>query len=432
MIGESRHPDTRLLLMQVLYFFVERYWLNLSDEVRVDLRTRLQQWLLDPELDIQQWTFLSLSAILQHDLHHQEKQNLFWIEIWANCLRRLNLAAGSVCRTACHMATALLKSDFIDPPRKNTGVEAFFDDIVAQGPSFTSDAVCSWIKAALQFAERDNRLYRRQYDDRVILWFRQSWQSGFAGIAIDPGGVAGVSASAIELLCQVAGIDSIPPIAENPPLLSSLLYVRMNAEVHIERVRNYCLFASLPPVQQPDGRQKARGKSTMSRLLPGKFADRTSTILGIIQRPLQMLLSALDGTSIPKIRLAMGYSVWSILLVATLRGAGSSDSSSVVELASQLLDRAIGTLLSLKTCGIQESASALSSLIPLFEANPTVELSEDSTLFWPMLVTPNERAGVVTVLPANTNMNKEQNLSSQQRLVRVWTITSVSISSLRF
>lgn len=127
-----------------------------------------------------------------------------------------------VSRVASHAANVLLAADRIDPVKVVSSVEAFTRDLDVQGPSFPSDAVCTFFGGCLSIASNDVCLFRLGLPDKVCTWLSSAWKPLDGVVRAHSFGQTRPRADPLSpshlstLIAQVCGLDHIPSLRSLP------------------------------------------------------------------------------------------------------------------------------------------------------------------------------------------------------------------------
>jgi ataxia telangiectasia mutated family protein len=448
-IEGSRHREARLLTLQTLYFLIDRRWNGLFLDTQAKIRAQLLPLSRDSDLDIQQWTFICLTAILvKRDteptargglissrsskanvaiLDRSPEEESVWREIWEIALRRMNLASGAACRGACLIIHALMRSRFISDARISSAMTGFFDDIITQGPATTFDTVCSFVRAALDYSDNDTKLYRMDYHQKVIIWFRHTWraaQGAYAGVASSS---TNLSIDAIELLVKAAGISNIPTIWTEQASISSDIVNHMTEQTECGPIRDYLLHATLPAQDVKAIADRASSNlddSASSGAVPIQtLRERRTQILDFFTDTLHETTSTLDLASTIKVKSALDVAVFAIITWAAFGFDNEEPEHTVMETACNLLDKILQQILQHGDYGPQEMSCLLSGLTPVL-GQPLVKSRIDRRYqMWPTLTLPDVKAGVTTLATPDESefpLSPPEQTAAKATLVSVW------------
>lgn len=264
-IQEQSSPQVRSYHLQVLLFIIDRHWNRIHDTLQQSVMNQLSQWLAADDPVVQSWVFSCLAAVAYEDAQapptssSQSQQSLttelvpsrdeaFWGPLWTLALRRANVPA--VSRAACHLAQTLVtffdslpssSSRVLLSSRKVLGeVESFTRDIDVQGPSHPSESVCMLLMHFLKIANQDVRLYRMQFEDKVLSWLLDSW-SFSDGIQMQQLVMKDIL-SLIEVIC---GYTRRCELLFDPPLPDCPIVHTLVEEESTRVIRNFALYARL-------------------------------------------------------------------------------------------------------------------------------------------------------------------------------------------
>ena len=452
-IHTSRQPESRMLALQTLYFVIERHWADLFLDIQAELLTQLLSLTKDSDLDIQQWTFICLTSICTKRsmvapskdkdldvapngsiaiLDRGPEELSIWQEIWVTAFRRMNLASGAACRSACLMAHALMLSSFIPEASVSTSLASFFEQIITQGPAYTCDAVCAFVKVALDHAERDTKLYRLDHHQKVMVWFRCNWRitqdirSGHTAV------YASVSPEAIELLAKIAGSLVAPTIWTETPVIVSDIFQYMIEELETSPIRNYLLNATLPVQSASHSMDRPLPADTDSIALETSLSrsdvNKTRQILDLLHDTVRDVLATIDCGSAMKAKNLADICVFAILMLAITRDAQEEPEHIAVETTCDLFERVLKNVLEEGSYGVQEQAGLFSSFIPILGQPGSGRLQHGRSRLWTMLAIPDARAGVTTLLALDQPEALEHiaQWRADGLLATVWQTTRVS------
>lgn len=141
--------------------------------------------LAQSDTQVQTWAFVTVASIAHLDLpaaagdverprDRKSKSNSQWDQVWTLVLRKVN--SPSVSRVATHAANILLAHDRVSPAPLAHAIETLAKDLDAQGPSFPSDAVCTFLEWCIALASTDVRLYRLHIPEKVLSWLTNAWR----------------------------------------------------------------------------------------------------------------------------------------------------------------------------------------------------------------------------------------------------------------
>ena len=177
--------------LQLLLFFIDRHWSVLYPELRKVVAERLQTALGMDDPLTQSWTLMCLGAIAHAEATSLAatspltpsqissiERHIPWDYIWQQVMRRTS--ALSTSRTACHTANILLSHSkaLLNSHKVLLEVEMMAKDLTIQGPSYPYDSVCALLISCMRVASHDVRLYRLQLEEKVLMWFMDTWRPG--------------------------------------------------------------------------------------------------------------------------------------------------------------------------------------------------------------------------------------------------------------
>ena len=455
-IQNSNHAEARLLKLQTLYFLIDRHWDDMFLDIQARVRDQLLLLLWESDLDVQQWTFICLASILvmresklKHNSRHAstpiikanaiildrspEERNA-WQEIWTIALRRINLAAGAACRGACLVIEALMRSGFVPDASIASGMTGFFDEIMTQGPSSTYDSVCSLTMAALHFVEQDTKLYRLDHHQKVIIWFRHTWRAAQAATNGSATSSTNLPIDAVKLLVRACGIVETPVIWTETPSITTDLARHMFEQTECGPVRDYLLHAILP-VDEASGFLNNSGFSqpnetkTISTTTSIPVREKGTQVLTILHESLKEIGAAMDLNTAAKAKSAADVAVFCIHIWAAISDAIDEPEHCVLETACGVLDKILQQVLRDGSYTCQETASLLSSFIPLLGQPLVKSRTERRCQMWPMLSIPDAKAGVTTLLAIDESRDQTgpaEQIAAQGLLVSIWKSDRVS------
>ncbi|KAI3619791.1 ataxia telangiectasia mutated [Moniliophthora roreri] len=102
-----------------------------------------------------------------------------WEIVFTHAIRRSNTSL--LCRAACHAALIILpysNTFMIRGSRQRilSDIESFLKDLDVQGPLAPHESVCSFLSLCLKAVNQDVRLFRMQFEDKVLSWLTGFWQ----------------------------------------------------------------------------------------------------------------------------------------------------------------------------------------------------------------------------------------------------------------
>lgn len=96
-----------------------------------------------------------------------------WEQVWNYAIRRINLP--TVGRAASHAAYSIIYHEQLPHSALLGDIEGYLKDIELQGPSFPYDTVCGFLSICLEVACKDLRLFRLEYEEKVLNWLISAW-----------------------------------------------------------------------------------------------------------------------------------------------------------------------------------------------------------------------------------------------------------------
>ncbi|KAJ3512128.1 hypothetical protein NLJ89_g3702 [Agrocybe chaxingu] len=306
-IQASSAPHVRALHLQTLLFFIDRHWDLVHDSLKQDIVNGLLQLVGYDDAAIQSWVFLNFAAIsyaegMTEQLYAQDAltalDHSIWDSIWAHAIRRSNVPG--ICRAACHTGYALLFSSRSHSKDSNVlvtfhkvllEIEALFKDMDVQGPTYPFDSVCIFLSHCLGIASQDVRLYRMHLEDKVLAWFVDNWKIGGNRMKMDPCTINDV----LLLLQTTCNLTKQVNIAVDIPLPSSSIVDSIKEENKVRIIRDFLLYAKLPPSRSSIGCDKPHTgtikplvTTSPSQLVAPRARERK--ISSFLQRTLDSLL----------------------------------------------------------------------------------------------------------------------------------------------
>jgi len=261
--------EVRSYHLQVLLFFLDRHWAVVHDVLKQDIMNVLLQFAASDDASVQSWVFLNFAAIAYAEgLEHSKDHPLFlnsdkWDTIWTHTVRRVNVPG--VCRAACHAGYTLLLTSqrhsksaqgLISNHRVLLEIEALLKDMDVQGPSYPFDSVCSFLVQCLIIAGQDVRLYRMHLEDKVLSWFIDNWKIVGNRMKMAPHAVIDIL-SLLETLC---GLSKRSTLSFHVLLPETYVVGRILEENKVKIIRDFVLFATLPPFSPRSPKLSFSGK----------------------------------------------------------------------------------------------------------------------------------------------------------------------------
>lgn len=271
-ISHSSTSATRSYHLQSLLFFINAHWTILHEELQQQVISVLLQFVSFEDASVQSWTFLCLAAIAHEvgsssstrapaSVGQESALYVTWDAIYAHAMRRTTVA--SVSRAACHAASVVMlyAKELLTSQRLISEVETLAKDLEVQGPAFPHDSVCAFLDLALRIASQDARLYRMQMEEKVLMWFLDTWRVDTTSkTKLLPYTVA-------DLLTLLEGISSFSTKSNLvcEMLLPDTAIIRA-AEDHryTAVIRNFILQARLPSSPHPSSSSASGSSKTLN------------------------------------------------------------------------------------------------------------------------------------------------------------------------
>lgn len=261
-IQSTTASGVRTYHLQVLLFFIDRYWscLHRDNKLQENVMNTLLRFVSVDDPIIQSWTFLCFAAIAQSDgllsSHATQsppvavRNSAVWDPVWTHAMRRANVPV--VCRAACHTAHTLIIHSklLLTSQRVLIEIETLAKDLDLQGPAFPYDSVCMFLAQCLRVASQDVRLYRMQLEEKVLSWLLDNWRVG-AGQAVKD--TSGKSRMPLHTIGDIIGLlESICGMSKRSDLLCRMILPGcaivelMEEERKTKVIRGFLLDAQLP------------------------------------------------------------------------------------------------------------------------------------------------------------------------------------------
>ncbi|EIW79348.1 hypothetical protein CONPUDRAFT_74806 [Coniophora puteana RWD-64-598 SS2] len=312
-IQSASHNSVRVYRLQVLLFFIDRYWFRIHDTLQDSVISVLVQFISFDDPIVQSWVFVCLAAIAeaegaqlsllssqqQHVAARQSTNQTFdiWDPIWTHAMRRANVP--TVYRAACHTAYTLMRfsQHFLASHRMLSEIETFAKDLETQGPTAPTDSVCVFLTEALRIAGQDVRLYRMQLEEKVLAWLLDNLRLGRAKDTTmeryrmplyTPG----------DLLILLQGVIAVPKRCEfawSPSLPESSIVDVLMDEKSTQPLRDYILRAKLLDTQ--DGHRNISSSEEPQSYFEDQITVDENDLLqpnGRVRRISGTLLSSLE------------------------------------------------------------------------------------------------------------------------------------------
>ncbi|KAG8989610.1 Serine/threonine-protein kinase tel1 [Tulasnella sp. JGI-2019a] len=180
--SSSAPSDGRIYPIQVVLFFIDRYWSEVSSEQQSPVTQELVHMVHHEDGHVQAWSFLCIAAIICSSPPHSPTTSTSdkntavvhdWASVWTLASRRISNPI--TCRAACHMMHVLLSRNMLPTSYVLTSIERMTGELIVQGPPAPYDSVCAFFSQALRVASQDVRAHQLRLGDQVISWFAESW-----------------------------------------------------------------------------------------------------------------------------------------------------------------------------------------------------------------------------------------------------------------
>lgn len=453
----------RAFHIQILLFFVGRYWCKLHESLKQDVLSTLLQFITIDDGLIQSWTFLCFAAIAYADilcLHPRDAST--WDPIWAHAIRRAN--APTVCRAACHTAHTLLflsrsqSTLHAAPGRILTShhvlleIETFAKDLDVQGPLFPYDSVCLFLAGCLRLASQDMRLYRMQLEDKAVGWLLDCWrieEVRGAGSADRSRMSLHMVKDILLLLESICGVSKRSDLVCRVLLPECLIVETMVDEMKTKVIRDFLLSAKLPRFRRPTDGGGASGTSenysrsptgaplasyisTDTDLSPPRGRERK--LSAYMLKSLEALIAQWEAlkhagthSSAEKARRSLDAAVIALSFESLLVLNGTRVTRRVVQCACKLVGLITAQLTDLRWT-IEEKVLILLGLEPLISNGEEHRDAER----WEAMIAPNKGTGIKTET-LRAFSRDEPGVKHKQALLRdfqriVWRNVDVSVS----
>ncbi|WRT69110.1 uncharacterized protein IL334_006094 [Kwoniella shivajii] len=419
----SGTSKSRLLSLQVLIFFSDKYLDKIHDEAHIDIRHTMLEVLDDDDEVLQSWAFVGLTVLAKSYQEHDKKidtessvlldspssrdarkksEEGDWKKVWFHAVRKYSNA--NTCRAACHAACSLFQLDKIDSSQAIKDFRSILQNIDIQGPVFPYDSVCAFLTLILGIARSDVRMYSLELEDKALNWLEKcTLMDGPRGNArmeqFTPSDVARLLASISRYrcypLCDITTIEVLPDAA---------VVDRVLEEANTKRIRDFLLHGILttPSMTNVDGSPS----STTDTHTAAIVSDSLMFLEGRARRISLLLSSSLQsqtadwelskGTSAPpeRVRRCIDLIVLAISFQATIQLNGSVPDSDCIHSAIKLISAVQPSLLS-----SGHSIPAQHLIWRGFE--PLVYSPTNEDVAWSILIQPDVQSGIrQDLLPA--------------------------------
>ncbi|KAF5350235.1 hypothetical protein D9758_007817 [Tetrapyrgos nigripes] len=432
--------------VQLLLFFIDRHWGVLHEAIKAKIMTALVDLVSfdDGHGTVQSWIFLCFAAIAYAEYHSESKkddsdlsvpspttsnESAVWEQVWTHAIRRTNVPA--VCRAASHTAQTLLVCissqsthhslalTFLPNQRVLSEIENLAKDLDVQGPAYPHDSVCYFLSTCLRIASQDVRLFRMQFEDKVLTWLIDCWRPE----RINDSETPLYSIKDIALLLETISSCSRRSSLMCRTLLPDCPVVQTLVQEEKTRViREFSLYARLPPFDKNSGSAKQANQQASSipsdaDLVPPRGKERK--VSSFLLKPLETLndfwqnsqnVHAHTRASAVRRTLDMALTALSFESILVLNGVRSN--RSVIQSACKLI-RHVVPLLSDRRWTTEEKALVLLGLEPLIMTG--LQTYDDCP--WIAMVPPGPGTGIKSrVLKSLTLDDSSLHLLQQSRM----------------
>ncbi|KAK7025291.1 Serine/threonine-protein kinase Tel1 [Favolaschia claudopus] len=402
-IRENRQSHVRAYHLQTLLFFIDRHWHVVHETIQQTLFSALIQFIATDDPLVQSWTFACFAAIAHADTRARSVASAprarDWDTIWTHAIRRTNVPGAS--RAACHAAYVLLlhsHSNFhassrlsLSPQRVLLEIESFVKDIDVQGPPSPHDSVCAVLSQMLRIASQDARLYRMQFEEKVLSWVMDSWTARDAGNA--PLHLVKDILLLLETICSVSKRSDLFCRVLMP---DCLIVDTLVEEGRTKVVRDYVLNATLPEFRKPDSLHSSTTLDLPTTADDRRVGDdpveegpRERKISTFLLRSLEALTSDFQALATSAARLtaekarrSLDWVVVALAFESVLRLNGTRPNRRVIQAACKLL-LLVTPLLKDSKWTHSEKAFILLALEPLVFTWPAEDEGEFSIAMLP-------------------------------------------------
>lgn len=415
------------------------------------MNTLLQFLSVDDAL-VQSWTFMCFAAIAHAEgvqakqassTSSQQSPRLdisTWNTIWTHAMRRSTVPA--VSRAACHAAHALLLHSkvLLTPQRVFEELETFAKDLDVQGPPFPYDAVCVFLVLCMQVASRDVRLYRMQFEEKVLTWFTDAWRpSGFSRSKMAPHTVEDL----VTLLASICGVPKSAHLLSSFVLPDSPIVHATVEQYDLVVIRDFLLHTQLPKHSSAQARfAKALSDSPTSVLSQGPIGDRdlvqprprerraSAYLLKSLEDTLREWESSRTLTNRPtaaKARSSLDLAIIAVFFEAILLTNGTSSNRRVLQAACKIL-RVITPMVADRRWTVDERLLIAKACEPLIMA----EVSESLVPRWVAFLPPGPNSGIRSDLLTPAKQRSQQTSGCRVSARRFLQRAALRSSDVRF
>ncbi|WVF65515.1 hypothetical protein IAT40_000243 [Kwoniella sp. CBS 6097] len=409
-------PKTRMLALQTLIFFVDKYFDQIHSEAQKDIRRTMIDLLGDDDESLQSWAFIGLGILANISNHRifvnedpsasgidspsnasvtvQDEQS-DWIKVWTYALRKASVA--NACRAACHAAATLLRYGMIDQAQSVKDIHILLQNVDIQGPIFPYDSVCAFLSLALDTARSDVRLYSLELENKVLAWLEK------CDMTEGPRGTGRLEqvtpADVLKILDAIARFQhhALSSITTEEVLPDAAIVDRILEEGKTRPIRDYLLYGVFPAPSTVDFHAKnphedvqttAASSSDSLTYLEGR-PRRISTYFNSSIKTQTASLEALIGSAVPaeRMRRSVDLIVLTLSFQASLRLNGCMPDTDCVHSAVRLLGL-VTPALSAAGMAIPSQHLIWKGLEPLVHTPVIIEEN------WPILIKPDIQSGI--------------------------------------
>ncbi|KAJ9091940.1 hypothetical protein QFC20_007506 [Naganishia adeliensis] len=383
----ARHAENRLFALQTMYFFVMRHWDQLHGRLQTTIKNTIQNLMVDPAPEVQQWADLNLGAIChlvfvnttqepssvigdQPNRQIATRGNGDWLKIWQLALRKLVITAAASSRTAALLLQVIVRKQVIEPALFITSIGKFLEGVSDQGPAAPYDTVCDFMVICLDAADQDARLHR--------MGFTSKFSS----------------------------------LRDDRPLTLTPLLVGMQKEEQILDIRNFMLHAKLPALPQTEkhsgafGQMTAAPTDTTARPFSASEARALSRLFGLKLQ--QLSLTDVDGSNVARLRGKLDGCILILLAESSFIDSDPEHSQANFDAASDLLEKVLQLILQ-KSWTLGERAKLFVGLNVLFPHTRSALLHQDQQAE-SLVCLPGYASGILSVITGGTPARERDRL----------------------
>ena len=240
--------------MQIVFFFIDRHWDTVHDDLRLKAFGVIVRLLKSDNVNIQAWAGLCLGSLalqgvpLSPEHNSRDSQSIIritcaaWEPILKEAINQIPIRANS--RTACHLVDQLLRSSCL-PHHKVVGIlEGFLRGVGVQGPTYPFESACLLLSRCLDFSAGDVTLSSLGPHEKVFNWLSNAWTESRQRSAQ-------VDLPSFLLLCSHICAFTNPIVIPPDVLLPDCPVSRAMSNLREEAVlRDWLLQAKLPPARR--------------------------------------------------------------------------------------------------------------------------------------------------------------------------------------